>query len=638
MTIIVEKVGGKIQRSKKQWKQLELSREVKEWLNFGAPLALKEKKPHPRIVKVVRSSKEAEKVLRDHVKEQLSLGFITKCEEPPTIVSPIFAIPKREKGKWRIILDLRYVNSFQQPRSFKTETIDSVKQQVRNGDWMTKGDLKHGFHHVGMRPEHSKYLGFQVGNNFYRYTTLPMGSSNSPYTFTKILRPVVKYVRETMKIRIIWYFDDFLILGDTKEEAEESMRKVSQLLKDLGWTMNEEKSIYKASQTMNFLGFALDTSATPKIKIPYQKKRNIRRKVLKLIKKAIEGPVWVKSVAKVAGLAQSITKAFSITPIFIRNLLNCIPKDMKRKNWDTCKVSLSKAALDDLSSWLEILYTWDGETFLPTSTDISINTDASNMGWGAIWNETGKTINGSWSEKWTKRHINEKELRTVLLMIRKWREHLRGKTILLRIDNKVAMAYVNRMTGRIPQLAKTARKIIQELDEVGAKIQAVFIGTKENIAADHLSRERDTHSWSVKESIFRKLEEKVGPHTMDWFASKENKKTKRFCARWNHPEAVAADALSISWKNENGWIVPPIPLIPKVVEKIKEEKAMTTIIIPKWTAQVWYQKLRAIATPIQTISMDQIDKNGAKWKNVKWSFEVLRTYGERRNEIGLKNP
>lgn len=627
VSVLGEKMGGKVHRHRGAWRRLKLSDELWRWLREGVPLALGVRKPPPRRIRPVGHPKKVQKILDEYIQEQLQLGFVEETKEEPTVTSPIFAIPKRDSQKWRIIIDLRYVNRFQQPGKFRSESFDQVRLQIRRDDWMMKGDLKHGFHHLQMRKEHQAYLGFRIGEKWYRYTTMPMGSNNSPYIFCKILRPVIEHIREKMGIRIVWYVDDFLILGTSKEEAENNTRKVLNLLEELGWTINREKSTLEAAQKIEFLGFQIETEDDPIVRVPYQKKRKAKKEVLRLLKAAMKGPVKVAEVARVAGLCQSLTTAIAVTPVFLRNLLRCIPKSMSKEEWKQKDTFLCRKAMEDLLCWLEILYTWNGEWLIPQPCEITMNTDASDYGWGACINETGEKMKGKWSKAWRERHINAKELQAVLEAIRRKKDEFRGKNIRLRIDNKVAMAYVNRMTGRIPELAEIARKITLELQQIGAKIQAVYIGTKENTIADELSRETDSHDWEVKEKVFQDIERLVGRHTVDRFASKENNKVERFNSRTETAGGEATDALTVNWQGEVNWIVPPIPLLPKVALKILREKPVATIVTPMWPAQVWYQVLKKVARVVRVLPMSAIRRNGARWGKAKWRFVVFRTYG-----------
>ena len=182
---------------------------------------------------------------------------------------------------------MQYVNWFQQPGKFQSKSLDQVPLQIQRGDWMTKGNLKHGFRHVVMRREHQKFLGFQDNDQWYQYTMMLMGSSSLPFTFCRMLRPVLEHICKKLKIRVVWYVDDFLIMADSKEAAEHDMVTVTTLLEELGWTINREKSVMQASQSMEFLGFNIETESDPVVRIPYQKKRKAKKEAWKLLKAAV---------------------------------------------------------------------------------------------------------------------------------------------------------------------------------------------------------------------------------------------------------------------------------------------------------------------------------------------------------------
>jgi mRNA-degrading endonuclease HigB of HigAB toxin-antitoxin module len=86
---------------------------------------------------------------------------------------------------------------------FKQEGLESLGAIVRKGNFMTKRDIKHGFHHIKMIEEASLYLKFKYRGKTYRYLAMLMGSSSSPYIFHMMVKPALKYIRKVLKIRIM---------------------------------------------------------------------------------------------------------------------------------------------------------------------------------------------------------------------------------------------------------------------------------------------------------------------------------------------------------------------------------------------------------------------------------------------------
>ena len=74
-----------------------------------------------------------------------------------------------------------------------------------------KFDLKSGYHHLEIHPEHQNFLGFswKFGSQvkYFNFTVLPFGLSSAEHIFTKTVRVLVKYWR-SFSFPIVVYLDD----------------------------------------------------------------------------------------------------------------------------------------------------------------------------------------------------------------------------------------------------------------------------------------------------------------------------------------------------------------------------------------------------------------------------------------------
>ena len=75
-------------------------------------------------------------------------------------------------------------------------------------------DLKSGYHHVDIFPDHRKYLSFSWTfscgrTRFLEFTVLAFGLSSAPYLFTKLFKPLIRKWRSEAK-GIVVYLDDGL--------------------------------------------------------------------------------------------------------------------------------------------------------------------------------------------------------------------------------------------------------------------------------------------------------------------------------------------------------------------------------------------------------------------------------------------
>ena len=129
------------------------------------------------------------------------------------------------------------------------EGIQSLKDIILPHDFMIKLDLKDGYFSI---PSHQNFLSFMWKKKTYQFTCLPFGLSSAPLTFTKVMKPLVAYLR-SLGIRLLIYLDDMLILAQTREELLKWRSIVLDLLENLGFLINYQKSVRTNSVT-NFSG------------------------------------------------------------------------------------------------------------------------------------------------------------------------------------------------------------------------------------------------------------------------------------------------------------------------------------------------------------------------------------------------
>ena len=108
-------------------------------------------------------------------------------------------------------------------------------------------DLKSGYHHVEIFPEHGKYLPFawtfsSGHTRFFQFSVLPFGLSSAPYLFTKLLKPLVKKWRSEAK-SIVVYLDDGLGAAADKNKAKIASLQVHADLLKSGFLPNESKCV-----------------------------------------------------------------------------------------------------------------------------------------------------------------------------------------------------------------------------------------------------------------------------------------------------------------------------------------------------------------------------------------------------------
>ena len=111
-----------------------------------------------------------------------------------TLLQQPFLVEKKGEGQ-RSVINLSSLNSFVHHHHFKMEDLKVIADILRSQDFMCKIDLKDAYFAVPIHPEHQKLLCFQFQNVTYRFKCLPFGLTSAPRVFTKVLKPLVAFVR-----------------------------------------------------------------------------------------------------------------------------------------------------------------------------------------------------------------------------------------------------------------------------------------------------------------------------------------------------------------------------------------------------------------------------------------------------------
>ena len=110
---------------------------------------------------------------------------------------------------------------------------------------------------------------FHVEGKHEEFTCLLFGLTSAPMVFTKLLKPVMAFLRE-QGLRAIVYLDDLLIMNQSLEVLQSQVNHTVSLLESLGFTINREKSQLVPTQQIRFLGFIVDLVAM-KLSLPADK-------------------------------------------------------------------------------------------------------------------------------------------------------------------------------------------------------------------------------------------------------------------------------------------------------------------------------------------------------------------------------
>jgi hypothetical protein len=167
-----------------------------------------------------------------------------------------------------------------------------------------------------------------------------------------------------------------------------------------------------------------------------------------------------------------------------------------------------------------------------------------------------------------------------------------GKSILIESDNSTSVAYVNKQGGiRSHSLYKEACLLYDWLLPRAISVLAVHRPGVDNALADSLSRDIvDSREWSLDQRVADCLFLLWGRPFLDLFASSLNHKLPLFCSRVPQGGSLV-EAFSLNWGQWEIYAFPPLPLIPRVLAKVRLERASMILIAPLWSRRPWFPLL-----------------------------------------------
>ncbi|CAM4287228.1 unnamed protein product [Leuciscus chuanchicus] len=167
-----------------------------------------------------------------------------------------------------------------------------------------------------------------------------------------------------------------------------------------------------------------------------------------------------------------------------------------------------------------------------------ISTEASNLGWGALFE--GKPVFGLWSDQEKCLHINCLEIIVIENVLKRFLPHIRDHHVLVRSDNMSMVSYVNRQGGVRSR-----------------NLGAVHVPGHLNVGPDRLSRDNiPPGEWFLHPQTVQLLWHLFGRAEVNLFGSKDNAHCPTFFSN-------SEDVLAQTWPSRPLYAFPPISLLPQ---------------------------------------------------------------------------
>ena len=193
---------------------------------------------------------------------------------PNLQVYPIGAIPKKHSSEWRTIFHLSdpkhhptSVNAHIPPEAYslyyiKVDNAISILQELGQGCFMSKLDIKSAFRNIPVHPSDWELLGMKWEGLYFFDMVLPFGLRSAPFIFDQFSSAIEWIIQHKLNIpRVIHILDDFfLATPPPRTNCMTALCRVLHLFSVLNIPVAPGKT-FPASTSLEFMGILLDSKA-----------------------------------------------------------------------------------------------------------------------------------------------------------------------------------------------------------------------------------------------------------------------------------------------------------------------------------------------------------------------------------------
>lgn len=348
---------------------------------------------------------------------------------------------------------------------------------------------------------------------------------------------------------------------------------------------------------MEFLGFTADT-VQMELKLPLDKIKKIRAESRTMMR---EEQVSGRALARLVGKMNATSQVIPPAPLFFRHLQMAFSLTLNQHSQCyEAQVPLTAECREELKWWDTHMINWNGKSNLKKEVDMTI---ASLIGWGATCQD--QRTGGPWSQAEGRMHINCLELLAATLAVKTFLKNKTRMSVLLRLDNTTAVAYINNLGGTVSkELVDLAKNLWMWYLERNIHTTAQHLPGVQNEIADAESQTMiDRSDWKLNPVIFYRIANLFGPIEVDMFASRLTTQCPVFFSWQPDPYAAATNAFLQDWSQVQGYTNPPWSLIGRVLSKVQIQQAQMVLVAPVWKTQPWYPLLLRMLIAVPRLSL-----------------------------------
>ncbi|GJR17694.1 putative reverse transcriptase domain-containing protein [Tanacetum coccineum] len=357
-------------------------------------------------------------------------------------------------------IDYRELNKLTVKNRYPLPRIDDLFDQLQGSSVYSKIDLRSGYHQLRVREEDIPKTAFRTRYGHYEFQVMPFGLTNAPAVFMDLMNRVCKPYLDKF---VIVFIDDILIYLKNKQEHEEHLKLILELLKKEELYAKFSKCEFWIPK-VQFLGHVIDSEG---IHVDPAKIESIKDWT------SPKSPTEIRQFLGLAGYYRRFIEGFSK---IVKPMTKLTQKKVKFE-WGDKQEAAFQLLKQKLCS-APILALPEG------SEDFIAYCDASKKGLGAVLMQREKVI--SYASRQLKIHeknytTHDLELGAVVFALKIWRHYLYGTKCTVFTDHKSLQHILDQK-----ELNMRQRRWLELLSDYDCDIR--YHPGKANVVADALSR------------------------------------------------------------------------------------------------------------------------------------------------------
>ena len=171
--------------------------------------------------------------VRDEIQKMIDMDIIEPSESP---YASSVVVAKKSDGNNRICIDFRKLNKVTVFDAEPMPDPEEMMAKISQSRYFSKIDLCKGYWQIPMRPQDRDLTSFLSPDGLFRFKVMPFGMSNSPATFNRLTRKVLKGLQYP-----VCFLDDILIYTESFEEHLLELKRVFERLRQAHLTAKPSK-------------------------------------------------------------------------------------------------------------------------------------------------------------------------------------------------------------------------------------------------------------------------------------------------------------------------------------------------------------------------------------------------------------